>query len=292
MGTHPIFESDFDCLTDVQQRNMIPVIAVIGGTGLENPEVMKDQKELEVQTTPWGEASTIRTGTVGGIKIFILSRHGKNHDKSPTQVNYCANIWALKQHGVTHIVATTACGSLKEEYRPGDLVVLDDHIDMTKYRVNTHVGNAVENGGPRGIMHLPSKPAFDEKLRQLIIDSMTETGVSHHTRGTTVTIEGPRFSTLAESRLFSGIFGAEIVNMTTCPEATIAKEMGIHYASIAMITDYDCWKENEEVSVENVMKQMKLNAVPTLKVLLSAIPRISNSNWDKEHETLLNICKG
>ena len=108
-------------------------------------------------------------------------------------------------------------------------------------------------------MHLPSKPAFDEKLRQLIIDSMKETGVSHHTRGTTVTIEGPRFSTLAESRLFSGIFGAEIVNMTTCPEATIAKEMGIHYASIAMITDYDCWKENEEVSVENVMKQMKVN---------------------------------
>lgn len=271
---------------------MIPVIAVIGGTGLENPDVMKDQKELEAQTTPWGEASTIRSGTVAGIKIFILSRHGKNHDKSPTQVNYCANIWALKQQGVTHVIATTACGSLKEDYRPGDLVVLDDYIDMTKYRTNTHVGNAVEKGGPRGIMHLPSKPAFDEKLREFLVDSMKETGVSHHTRGTTVTIEGPRFSTLAESRLFSGVFGAEIVNMTTCPEATIAKEMGIHYASIAMVTDYDCWKENEEVSVENVMKQMKLNAVSTLKVLLNAIPRISSADWDKEHECLQNICRG
>ena len=121
---------------------MRPVIAVIGGTGLENPEIMKDKKELETQTTPWGEASTICTGIVGGEKIFILSRHGKNHDKSPTQgktsffgtvwwqqrtnddlkflVNYCANMWALKQLGVTCIVATTACGSLKEEYKPGN----------------------------------------------------------------------------------------------------------------------------------------------------------------------------
>ena len=121
---------------------MHPVIAVIGGTGLENPEIMKDKKELETQTTPWGEASTICTGIVGGEKIFILSRHGKNHDKSPTQgnvtylasydgdreqnndfkslVNYCANMWALKQLGVTCIVATTACGSLKEEYKPGN----------------------------------------------------------------------------------------------------------------------------------------------------------------------------
>ena len=185
---------------------------------------------------------------------------------------------------------------------------MEDHAGMEYYTLYSIDCMKLYNIPLTRIMHLPSKPAFDEKLRQLIIDSMKETGVSHHTRGTTVTIEGPRFSTLAESRLFSGIFGAEIVNMTTCPEATIAKEMGIHYASIAMITDYDCWKENEEVSVENVMKQMKvtlpypldntttvnfkLNAVSTLKVLLSAIPRISNWNWDKEHETLLNICKG
>ena len=121
------------------------------------------------------------------------------------------------------------------------------------------------------IMHLPSKPAFDEKLREFLVDSMKETGVSHHSRGTTVTIEGPRFSTLAESRLFSGVFGAEIVNMTTCPEATIAKEMGIHYASIAMITDYDCWKENEEVSVENVMKQMKVDMTSHLVLIFILI---------------------
>jgi len=271
---------------------MRPVIAVIGGTGLENPEIMKDKKELETQTTPWGEASTICSGIVGGEKIFILSRHGKNHDKSPTQVNYCANMWALKELGVTHIVATTACGSLKEEYKPGDLTVLSDFIDMTKYRVNTHVGNAVEKGGPRGIMHLPSKPAFSEPLRNLIITSMEATGVSHHKTGTTVTIEGPRFSSLAESRLFSGVFGAEIVNMTTCPESTIAKEMGLHYASIAMVTDYDCWKENEEVNVENVMKQMKLNAISTLKVLLNLIPRMLDFDWTEEHDKLQAICKG
>ena len=145
---------------------------------------------------------------------------------------------------------------------------------------------------------------------------MEDTGVSHHKTGTTVTIEGPRFSSLAESRIFSGVYGAEIVNMTTCPESTIAKEMGLHYASIAMVTDYDCWKENEEVNVENVMKQMKeniekfilkdmiglkdnfwiffkkLNAISTLKVLLNLIPRIMDFDWTEEHAKLQAICKG
>ena len=118
---------------------------------------------------------------------------------------------------------------------------------MTLFRFNPN----------NSIMHLPSKPAFSEPLRELIIESMKKTSVSHHTHGTTVTIEGPRFSSLAESRIFSKVYGADIVNMTTCPEVTIAKEMGLHYASIAMVTDYDCWKENEEVNVENVMRQMK-----------------------------------
>jgi len=269
MGTHPIFESDFDCLT-VQTVKMNgnnsnghcirpePIIAVIGGTGLENPEILQQREELATQETPWGEASTICTGLLGGVtRIYILSRHGKDHDKSPTQVNYNANLWALKQLGVTHVLATTANGSLREDYKPGDLVVLSDYIDWTKKRVYTHVGNAVKQGGPRGVMHMPSKPAFDEKMRSLITESMEATGVSHHKEGTIVVIEGPRFSTLAESKMFQTL-GGQTIGMTTCPEAQIAKEMGLHYAAVAMITDYDCWKENEEVNVENVMKQMKV----------------------------------
>jgi len=302
MGTHPIFESDFDCLTEEKMNGnnsnctgpavaSQPIIAVIGGTGLENPEILQQREELATQETPWGEASTICTGLLGGVtRIFILSRHGKDHDKSPTQVNYNANLWALKKLGVTHVVATTANGSLREDYRPGDLVVLSDYIDWTKKRTYTHVGNAVKEGGPRGVMHLPSKPAFDEKMRELISASMDTTGVAHHKSGTIVVIEGPRFSTLAESKMFQTL-GGHTIGMTTCPEAHIAKEMGLHYAAIAMVTDYDCWKENEEVNVASVMKQMKLNAEMTKKVLLDVIPRVTSYDWSEESEALARDCR-
>ena len=135
-------------------------------------------------------------------------------------MNYCANLWALRQLGVSHVIATTACGSLKEEYAPGDLVVISDFIDMTRHRPTTHVGTAVEKGGPKGVIHMPSKPAFDEKLRGILIESMMATKVNHKQNGTVVTIEGPRFSSLAESKIFSNVFGADIINMTACPEET------------------------------------------------------------------------
>ncbi|CBY33024.1 unnamed protein product [Oikopleura dioica] len=272
---------------------MSTVIAIIGGTGLDDPTIVTNRKELEdIEDTPWGEPSTIFKGEVNGETVFIQSRHGRLHNKSPSQVNYCANLWALKRLGVTHIVATTACGSLKEEYSPGDLVVLSDYIDMTKgYRVNTHVGTAVENGGPKGIIHLPSKPAYDEDLREILIESLKESGVDHKTQGTAVCIEGPRFSSYAESCIFRDVYKAEIVNMTACPETSIAREMGMHYASIAMVTDYDCWKENEEVNVANVTKQMLINAKSVGKVVPIIIRKIKEQDWRKSRESLLAAVK-
>lgn len=265
------------------------LIGIIGGTGLEDPTIFTDRKEVNVPTTPWGNPSTIFSGQISGIDCYFLTRHGKNHDKSPTQVNYCGNLWALKELGVTHIIASTACGSLKEEYAPGDMVAISDFIDMTKQRTLTHIGTAVENGGPKGTIHLPSKPAFDEKLRNLIIKAMENTQVPYKQTGTMVTIEGPRFSSLAESKIFSGVFNADIINMTTCPEVNIAKEMKMQYASIAMVTDYDCWKENEEVSVEKVMKQMKLNAISVKKILIELIPTVQNTDWSEEQAALVNM---
>ncbi|CAG5094529.1 Oidioi.mRNA.OKI2018_I69.XSR.g13641.t1.cds [Oikopleura dioica] len=265
-------------------------IAIIGGTGLEDPDVFQDKTEVSVENTPWGEASTIWKGKLNSVEVFVLSRHGKSHELSPSQVNYCANLWALKQLGVTHVIATTACGSLREEYAPGDLVVVSDYIDMTKTRTYTHFGTSPT--GPKGIAHVPAKPALDEGLRQMVIKVMKDTDVSFKENGTCVVIEGPRFSTLAESKMYSSFFGGDIVNMTLSPEAAIAKEMKLHYASIALVTDYDCWKESEEVSVEKVLKQMKTNARNAVKVLQKLIPLVAEKDWTAERNELTATIDG
>ncbi|CBY13159.1 unnamed protein product [Oikopleura dioica] len=266
-------------------------IAIIGGTGLEDPDIFKDKTEVIVGSTPWGEASKIWKGKLSSVEVFVLSRHGKAHELSPSQVNYCANLWALKELGVTHVIATTACGSLREEYAPGDLVVVSDYIDMTKTRTYTHYGTS--KSGPQGIAHVPAKPAFDVDLRKLIIEVMRGAeDLSFKESGTCVVIEGPRFSTLAESKMYSGFFGGDIVNMTLCPEAAIAKEMKLHYASIALVTDYDCWKESEEVSVEKVLKQMKTNAANAVKVLQKLIPIVAEKDWTAERMILTETING
>lgn len=145
-------------------------------------------------------------------------------------------MWALHRLGVSHIIATTACGSLREEYAPGDLVVVSDFIDMTKQRLSTHVGTAVKTGGPAGVIHLPSKPAFDEKLRSILVESMIAARVAHKPAGTVITIEGPRFSSFAESKIFSKVFGADIVNMTTCPEGTSFELCFLYVTSYATLS--------------------------------------------------------
>jgi 5'-methylthioadenosine phosphorylase len=196
----------------------------------------------------------------------------------PTNVNYRANISALKILNCTHIIATTATGSLKAEIAPGSIVILDDFIDRTKSRVYTFYDGS-ENSD-MGVCHLPMSPAFDERTRQVVIETAKELGVEVFPKGTAVCIEGPRFSTKAESNLYRS-WGADLVNMTICPEAILAKEKGILYASIAMATDYDCWRESKEgsVCVEEVMATFKKNVEKVAKLILGIVPNIQKLDW-------------
>lgn len=244
-------------------------IGIIGGSGLEDPQILTKVREEEVDT-PYGKpTSPLKHGMIHEKEVVLISRHGRNHQFSPTEVNYRANLLALKEAEVTHILATTACGSLKEEIGRGHFVVLDQFIDFTKHRINTYA-DKFENG----IVHAPMATPFDEKLRVLLYTAATELNFPVHPRGTVVTIEGPRFSTRAESRMFQ-LWGADVINMSVATEATLANELNIPYAAIAMSTDYDCWKEDEAVvSWEEIVRIFNQNAENVKKVLTDVIERI------------------
>ncbi|MFA6410856.1 MAG: S-methyl-5'-thioadenosine phosphorylase [Candidatus Buchananbacteria bacterium] len=241
-------------------------IGIIGGSGLDDPKLLKDFEELAFET-PFGSPSAkIVTGQLEGRKVAILARHGKDHSIMPTKVPYRANLWALKEAGCSHILATTACGSLRQEIKPGDLVFLDQFIDNTKHRALTFFEDKV--------IHTPMAEPFCLQLRKILIQSAKDLNLSFQQKGTMITIEGPRFSTKAESKMFQS-WGADVVNMSTVPEVILARELGICYQSIAMATDYDCWKEGEEpVTWEMVMARMNQNADNVKKLLLAAIPKI------------------
>ncbi|MBN1182508.1 MAG: S-methyl-5'-thioadenosine phosphorylase [Bacteroidales bacterium] len=242
-------------------------IAIIGGTGLENPEILKEASIKKV-TTPWGDpTSELTLGKIAGKEVVILSRHGKDHSITPTGVNNRANIHALKEEGCTHILATTACGSLREEIGRGHFVILDQFIDFTRHRHVSFYEN-FENGN---LKHTPMADPFDDSLRKIIIKSAKKLSLPYHPKGTMVTIEGPRFSTRAESNMFR-IWGADVINMSTAPEAALANEAGIPYAAIAMSTDYDCWKTDEApVTWEEVLKVFKQNVENVIRLLVEVI---------------------
>ena len=244
-------------------------IGIIGGSGLEDPQILSDVHEEEV-STPYGKpTSVLKHGIIKEKKVILISRHGKHHQYSPSEVNYRANLYALKQAGVTHILATTACGSLKEEIGRSHFVVLDQFIDFTKHRINTYA-NKFESG----IVHTPMATPFDETLRGLFFTAATQLNFPVHPKGTVVTIEGPRFSTKAESKMFQH-WGADVINMSVATEATLANELKIPYAAIAMSTDYDCWKDDEApVSWEEILKIFNQNAENVKKILIDVIGRI------------------
>lgn len=245
-------------------------IAIIGGSGFENPEILKNIKEIKIET-PFGEpSSTFKTGRIGGTEVAVLSRHGRDHSITPTHVNNRANIRAIRELGCTHILATTACGSLREEIKRGDLVIPDQFIDFTRFRKNTFF-DSFENGN---LKHTPMADPFNEELRQKLIQKAAELKMSFHANGTVVTIEGPRFSTRAESNMFRA-WGADIINMSTAPECMLANELEIPYAAIALSTDYDCWKTGEEpVTWEEVLKVFEQNVQNVIRLLLQVIPEI------------------
>ena len=252
-------------------------VGIIGGTGLNDPQLLLNKTEIDVDT-PYGKPSSVLTvGELNGVSVVILSRHGKNHSINPSQINYRANIWALKEIGCTHILATNACGSLKEDYKIGDLVVLDQFIDRTFKRENTFYSG--QQNDPSGVQHIPMGEPFCEYTRRIMIEAIKTCGFDVHEHGTIVIIEGPRFSTRAESKMFQ-LWGGDVVGMTLVPEVCLAKEVGISYSSLAMVTDFDAWREGDHVTVEQVGKVLHQNAEKAKKVLLTAIALIGSRNWD------------
>ncbi|XP_060266986.1 S-methyl-5'-thioadenosine phosphorylase isoform X1 [Ovis aries] len=260
------------------------MIGIIGGTGLDDPEILEGRTEKYVDT-PFGKPSdALVLGKIKNVDCVLLARHGRQHTIMPSKVNYQANIWALKEEGCTHVIVTTACGSLKEEIQPGDIIIIDQFIDRTTRRLQTfYDGN---HSCARGVCHIPMAEPFCPKTREVLIETAKKLGLRCHSKGTVITIEGPRFSSRAESIMFQ-TWGADVINMTTVPEVVLAKEAGICYASIAMATDYDCWKEHEEaVSVDRVLKTLKENANKAKSLLLTTIPQIGSMEWS---ETLHNM---
>ena len=243
-------------------------IGIIGGSGLEDPSTLKKGKEIKVKTAFGEPSSALISGNIKRIEVVILSRHGKGHTIMPTNVPYQANISALKDAGCTHILVTTTCGSLREEIKPGDFVFIDQFIDRTTKRRSTFYEKDQ-------VCHIPMAEPFCPNLRKLLFERARNLGFSCHEKGTVITIEGPRFSTRAESLMFRQWRG-DVINMTTVPEVALAREAGLHYAAVAMPTDYDCWKLNEKaVDVSMVMKTFKENVGKVQKLLLETIPSIT-----------------
>lgn len=249
---------------------MVRKIGIIGGSGLEDPDFLHKPSE-HMPYTPYGDPSSpLLSGEINGTEVVLLSRHGKQHTIPPSQVNNRANIWALKGLGCTHLLTTTACGSLREDIGRGDLVFADQFIDFTRHRQVTFY----ENFAPGKMKHEPMADPFDRNIRNLLIDEAGKMGLKYHSSGTIITIEGPRFSTRAESKMFR-IWGADLVNMSIAPEAILAKEAGLPYATVAMSTDYDSWKEDEEpVSWEEVLKVFEANVEKVTTLILNVLGKI------------------
>lgn len=247
-------------------------IGIIGGSGLDNPNILQEAKDVEVNTIFGKPSSPLKEGKINDVDVVLLARHGRQHTIPPTQVNFRANIQALKDAGCTHILATTACGSLREEIGRGHLVILDQFIDFTRHRnVTFH-----DEFPPHNPIHTPMAEPFDKELREKLTSTCRELGLKHHEKGTVITIEGPRFSTRAESHMFRA-WGADAINMSVAPEASLAKEAGIPYAAIAMSTDYDCWKEDEAaVTWEEVLKVFQSNVEKVTKLLVNTISKIAS----------------
>lgn len=248
-------------------------IGVIGGTGLDNPDFFVSEEEIGTGTAYGQPSSPLRKGHLKGCDtpIVLLARHGLKHTIPPHMVNDRANITALKEAGCTHILASTACGSLQDSYAPGDLAVPDQFIDFTRSRKLTFF----DHFEPGAFRHTPMADPFDSSLRKMLLDSAADKGLHAHDGGTIVTIEGPRFSTRAESRMFR-VLGGDLINMSVAPECIMACEAGLPYAVMAMVTDYDSWSESREpLDIAELLRVLDQNVHLLLQVFMGAIRRLS-----------------
>lgn len=242
-------------------------LGVIGGSGLAAGLPLDDAQEIEV-SSPFGAPSgPVTTGRLAGVRVTFIARHGAGHRLTPSLVNYRANIDVLKRCGVTDLLALSAVGSLAEEMAPGQFAVPDQFIDRTTSRVNSFFGE-------RLVGHVSMADPVCARLAGLAADAAEAAGGTVHRGGTYIAIEGPQFSTRAESALYRQ-WGAQLIGMTAMPEARLAREAELPYAVLAMVTDYDCWREGEGVGAEEVFAVMKANAAlarAAVRKLVSALP--------------------
>jgi 5'-methylthioadenosine phosphorylase len=245
------------------------VLAVLGGTGLYHYDKLTDLETFEVDT-PFGEPSSpITVGTLAGKRVAFLARHGIGHIFTPSEVNYRANIYAIKSLGIRRVVAVSACGSLRDDYAPGHLVLPDQLFDFTRNRPRSFFGDGL-------VAHVGVANPFCEDLSKLALKAVNQTGAIIHRGGTFITIEGPRFSTKAESNLYRA-WGMDIIGMTTSPEAFLAREAELCYISIAHITDYDVWHMSEEsVNVEMIIQTLHQNAALVQEAIQYLVEAISD----------------
>lgn len=242
-------------------------IGIIGGSGVYKIEGIEVIKEHVIETPFGTPSSEIIEAKLNDHSFYFLPRHGKHHSFTPSEVNYRANIFALKKLGVEYIISVSAVGSLKEEYPPASFVIVDQFIDWTKGKRERTFFNQGFVG------HVSVAEPVEKQLQLMIAEVCKEEKIKHGVGGSYICIEGPQFSSKAESHIYRG-FGASVIGMTNVPEAYLAKEAGMAYATIAMVTDYDCWKE-EHCTLEEIMKVMTTNNQQAHAVLKKLIPKLS-----------------
>jgi 5'-methylthioadenosine phosphorylase len=258
-------------------------LAIIGGSGLYNLLSLQNVETFDLETPFGNPSSPVRIGTLGERKVAFLARHGIGHIINPTEVNYRANIYALKMLGTTRILAISACGSLRDDFAPGHIVIPDQLFDFTRLRPRSFFGDGL-------VVHISSADPFCPELSTLASKAAFQAGATVHPNGKLVTIEGPRFSTKLESNLFRG-WGLDIIGMTSSPEAFLAREAEICYASMAHVTDYDVWHTSEQpVSVEMVVRTLHQNtalAQQALQIMVDNLPISCNCECNHALESAI-----
>jgi len=246
-----------------------PVIGIVGGSGLYGMEGLEGLKEVAVDT-PFGRPSdAFITGTLGGVRLVFLPRHGRGHRVSPSEINYRANVCGLKSLGVTRVVSVSSVGSMKEELHPGDIVVVDQFIDWTRHRATTFFSDGI-------VAHANVADPVCAPLSAELVRAAAACGARVAPKGTYVCMEGPQFSTRAESRVYRQ-WGVDVIGMTNAPEAKLCREAEICYATLALVTDYDCWKTDEAaVEIEQVLAVMGKNVALAREILRRAVPGLAS----------------
>jgi 5'-methylthioadenosine phosphorylase len=258
-------------------------IGIIGGSGLYKMDTLKDVQEIQV-STPFGDPSdAIILGTLEGVRVAFLARHGRHHTLMPTELPFRANIYAMKSLGVDYIISASAVGSLQEQVKPLDLVIPDQFIDRTRQRISTFFGNGI-------VGHISFGEPICHTLASLVGDAIAALNlpnVTLHRGGTYVCMEGPAFSTKAESNLYRS-WGGTIIGMTNVQEAKLAREAEIAYATLALVTDYDCWHpDHDSVTVEMVIQNLHKNAENAQRIIQETVKRLSQSYPpSKAHDAL------